>query len=256
MQSDVDICTDESKLVINRGPLNLRKDVRELALASVKYIMTDVNDIRKRYFSLGFHLSEMQHLKYYEDFGFDSLEEFCSVNIGLDKSAVSRCINVFRRFSKISYVHGNIIPSRLNCIGDKWKDYSYSQLCEMVSMSDDLCEKVSPDMSVKKIRELKKNRGVPVATSQPEKKESNILSVVDLSVLKGAAKMKKVSSVDSVGKIELSIYSSSGRCILDFSGDVLLTGDKDCVTKTMVVRLDSSSSSFFIDSLSGNVKEG
>lgn len=128
---------------------------KELALASHGYIAKDVRDIKTSYIRLGFHLRESQKNLYYEDFGFISLADYADANFGLDKSALSRCMKVFERFS---LRQGGVCKMFLD---DRYKDYSYSQLCEMVSMDGKQLEKVKPSMTVKEIRELKK-----VATSQ------------------------------------------------------------------------------------------
>ena len=68
--------------------LNLREE-RELARASVKYILTDMSDIRRSFIRLGFHLYEFERMHYYEDFGYTSIVEFAEKNLGLSKTQVS-----------------------------------------------------------------------------------------------------------------------------------------------------------------------
>lgn len=97
MQNDVSICTRDDDLDIKYGMIGFGEE-RELARASVRYILSDMNDIRKSFIRLGFHLSEMQDMKYYEDFGYCSLEEFAEVNLGMDKSNVYRYIRVYENF--------------------------------------------------------------------------------------------------------------------------------------------------------------
>ena len=89
MQNNITVATNEKDLNVTYGMINFHPE-REQARTSLKYILSDVNDIRKSYIRLGFHLHEFDRLKYYEDFGYATLAEFCEVNLGLDKSAVSR----------------------------------------------------------------------------------------------------------------------------------------------------------------------
>ena len=166
MQDNVDITTREDSLNVKYGMINFGVE-RDLARTSVKYIYTDLCDIRKNFIRLGFHLDEFERNEYYKDFGYASIAEFADVNLGMDKSAVSRYINVFR-FCAATQEGGS---KRLMYIDDKYKDYSFSQLSEMVSMPLDKVSKVKPDMSIKQIRELKK-AGKAVATSQPEKPDN------------------------------------------------------------------------------------
>ena len=107
---------------------------RELALGSLKYLYKDLTDIRKYYMRLGFHLAEFKHFEYYKDFGYSTLEAFCDINLGLDKGAVSRCINVFEQFNAstdVTYRNGVKTIGSCMDISERWKDYSYTQLCDV-----------------------------------------------------------------------------------------------------------------------------
>lgn len=202
MQSGVTLTTKEEELKIKYGPgvydCEFNHVSKEYALTSVKYILTDLNDIRRRYISLGFHLSEFRKNNYYLCFGYVRFEDFCEANFGLDKSAVSRCINVYRTFNasnSISYENGVKKIGAAIDLSEKWKDYSYSQLCEMVSMDEEQRSQVKPDMTIKQIREIKKQNVSQVATSQPEKfdfdKYSNKNGIVLQNYIKNLVPQKQ-----------------------------------------------------------------
>lgn len=127
------------------------KERYEQAVGHLKYLLVDVNDLKSRYISLGFHLDEFNRLRYYSTLGFNDIYDFAEANLGIERSAVSRCIAVFKNFSS---------PEDKMHIDKKYKDYSYSQLCEMVCMSEKDRKKVKPEMTVKQIRELKKQAKV------------------------------------------------------------------------------------------------
>lgn len=144
----------------------------EIALSSLKYIYTDLTDIKRSYFRLGFHLSEFDRYFYYQQFGFSSMEEMAIVNFGMDKSALSRCLNVYRRFCQKEFDSMGVLKTMKNYYDDRYNDFSYSQLVEMLPLKDDVIQKITPDMSVRQIRELKKKKqGSKVATSQPKNEE-------------------------------------------------------------------------------------
>ena len=126
------------------------EEVNELARASIGYIESDVMDIKKRYVTLGFHLYEMDQCRYYEDLGYENLYECIEANFAMDKSAVSRCIGVWKAFAAVD---GD--GSRKMWVDDRYKAFSYSQLTEMLPMSERDRYRISSDMSVKKIREVK-----------------------------------------------------------------------------------------------------
>ncbi len=221
MQFGVSISTKESDLNIVYGMYNLREE-SEFARASVKYIYTDLNAIQTNYFRLGFHLSEFESMEYYKDFGYLTFSEFVEANLSMDKSAASRCINVFREFCQKEYDCTGCLKRRSNHIDDKYEDYSYSQLCEMLPMSEDARKKVTPAMSVKQIREIKKVKNVSrekenvsqVATSQPEEKPKKDLSKV--VSLHGSARQSFVKSL-SVADLEeyhypaIYLFDSDGK---------------------------------------------
>lgn len=178
------IASNESDLEVIYGScLFTCEDPREAAFTSLKYLYSDLTDIRKYYIRLGFHLDEFARYNYYRDFHFATLEEFCDKNLGLDKSAVSRCINVYRTFNasnSIVYRDGFEIKGSSMELGNEWQDYSYTQLCEMLPLSPEQRKDISPEMSVKQIREYKKQLNtvkqsnpleepVPVASTQPKK---------------------------------------------------------------------------------------
>lgn len=237
MENNVTILTNEKDLNVTYGMINYHPE-REQARTSLKYILTDLNDIRGSYIRLGFHLHEFDRLKYYEDFGYTSLVEFCEVNLGLDKSAVSRCMSVFLNFAKIN---DNITRTRTMFLDDKYENFSYSQLCEMVSMSDDQRKLVKPEMTIKQIRELKKNvsqisAGVSqVATSQQGHKHYDAKKA---STLKGAALKQYIKSCSPLNHVRLELYDINGNYIsLDGITNCwvsLLSSNKD---GNLVVRL-------------------
>ena len=96
MQANVNICTRDFDIEVVRGTyivpnLNISED---MAISSVKYLYTDINDVRHHYFNLGFHLREFDRCKYYFCFGYSCTADFAAVNLGMDASAVSRCFSI------------------------------------------------------------------------------------------------------------------------------------------------------------------
>lgn len=159
LNTGISICTNEADIVIRQGP-NEIKEQRELALASMKYVLTDICDLKRSFFSLGFHLYEIAEMKYYEDFGYGSMLEFCEANFDMDKSSVSRCIHVYLHVCQRS---DDFTRTPLGFIKDQYAMYSYSQLCEMISMDKNMEKCVRPDMTIQEIRDLK--RSVPFSAS-------------------------------------------------------------------------------------------
>lgn len=129
--------------LINYG----NQEITDGAKSSYKYISDDIADIKKRYIALGFHLNEFDKNGYYLDFGYPDLDSFALANFNIDKKTLSRILSVYYRFSE---------PHKI-FVSQAYSEYSYSQLCEMVSLKDDELKNVNPQMTVRDIRDYKKS---------------------------------------------------------------------------------------------------
>lgn len=240
MQNGVTISTKESDLEVKYGMTHFMEE-SEGARTSLKHILIDMNDIRTSYIRLGFHLEEFKSNAYYYDFGFPSMEEFCAANLGMDKSAVSRCINVYRKFNGSNFTKyeagTKIIGSSME-LDERYKDYSYSQLCEMVSMDEEQRKQVTPDMTIKQIREVKKgnvSRDVSqVATSQPIKSKSEKFDYKKFLDYNGAVLHKYIKNLKPENGIALYVFDRDGKQVLTGRLVDLLSFDTD---KGIFIRL-------------------
>lgn len=140
-----EIKTKESNLTIN-----------DTARSYLNRIYDDLNDIRKSFIRLGFHLAEIEQCGYYKDAGYNDFYEFCEDNYSLSRSSVQRYILVWYKFAD----YDSNSNSRKMWISEKYDAFNFSQLVEMASMEHP--EKVKPEMTVKEIREYKKNLLRPV----------------------------------------------------------------------------------------------
>lgn len=230
-----DLTIKESDLRITYGPDYLGEEfVSELSLASVKYMYADLTDIRKYYIRLGFHLNEFDLNKGYLDFGYPTLEEFCNVNLGLDKSAVSRCINVYREFNAgddKEFIGKIVNHGCAMDLSDRWKNYSYTQLCEMLPLSPEDRKKVLPSMSCKEIREFKKklkdrkkksSNGAVASTQQEESGSGTVASTqpkkfdfIEFAPKSGIVAQNYIKSCTQLkSTIKLQVFDNRGRKIL------------------------------------------
>ena len=92
----------------------------------------------------------------------------CEKEFALDKSQVSRYMNIVDEFCNIYRPEGeeNLRPMLLL----QWQQYSFSQLSEMLSLSEEQRKEVAPSWSVRRIREYKKGlrKRCDVATEEKE----------------------------------------------------------------------------------------
>lgn len=136
-------------------------------------VLEDLAASKTNYFYLGVHLLDIWTTKTYGVHNFDVISnysaanffDYCSVNFKLDKSQVSRYMNIVSEFG-----------DKLIGFKEEWKPFSYSQLSEMLSLTPEQRKEVKPDWTIKRIREYKKElAGESVATSQPKEKVYKII---------------------------------------------------------------------------------
>ena len=209
---------DEKKLDIKYGLFSIRSE-REGAKGSFAYIMQDILDIKSNYIKLGFHLDEFKRFLYYEDFGYSDFYEFCSVNLKMDKTVVSRVLSVFYNFSACE---DNV---RKMWIDESYKEYNFSQLSEMLPLNIEQRKKVTPDMTVQQIRDYKR--------SLKSEKQNN----TDIAISQQSDEGKRVFS-DSFDSGLLASY------LADFLVDIM---DNFSSTKDFEIRNDSKNVFIEID---------
>ena len=139
-----------------------------------KYAATvrkDLEDSKQNFFWLGVHLIDLYTSNSYSSvvglrFNNDQLRNeygfkvpigagncyagfffaYCYDEFGLDKTQVSRLMNIVDEFG-----------DGLRGFKKNWNKFGYSQLCELLPLSDEERKLVKPDWTIKKIREYKKN---------------------------------------------------------------------------------------------------
>ena len=132
---------------------NLAKERTNLQSTTIK-IRDVIQGIAKDFLYIGFLLYEAQFFEYYLEGGYANVFEYAQAELGFKKSSVYNFIRVYDRFG------GDIKHYGPNYqITHNWSKYSYSQLCEMLSLSDRQLEAVTPEMTVKDIRLLKQGGG-------------------------------------------------------------------------------------------------
>ena len=218
----VSLTTNDADIEVVFGDFFKGREASEDAYHSLKYLYSDLTDIRKYYMRLGFHLQEFKNNEYYKDFGYLTLEEFCDVNLGLDKGAVSRCTNVYEQFNASHDVTCRAGVKTIGCamdLSERWEAYSYTQLCEMLPLSEEDRKKVTPDMTVREIRELKKNLkkngSNPVASTQPEEKEEKkLFDKKRYDDTRGIVRQNVVRNCDALNEnVIFNVFDKDGKLL-------------------------------------------
>lgn len=126
-------------------------DTRRLANMSYK-------DIKNGFVGFGYYLKIIHDEKLWQGNGYNSFNQFLDAEYGKDKSWASRCINLYDKFGV------PVEPGELPKLEEQYEAYNVSQLIEMLPMDDGLRERVTPNMPVKAIRDMKPKKEKKVAT--------------------------------------------------------------------------------------------
>ena len=97
--------------------------------------------------TIGYYLKHIRDNQLYLEGGYQSFGEYVRAECGLSESTASRHIARMEQFSE-----GGDSPK----LADQYADYSASQLQEMLYLTDEQRIQVTPEMTVKEIREVKK----------------------------------------------------------------------------------------------------
>lgn len=122
-------------------------------------IKESFNSMSENVVKIGFYLKHIRDLELYREGQYTSFGEFVKNEYGLSATSASRYMSINDRFS----VDGNS-PLLL----ENKKDFSKSQLQEMLYLTDEQVELVTPDMTVKEIRNMNKAVEIEIEAEQEE----------------------------------------------------------------------------------------
>lgn len=122
-------------------------------------IKLEITALSGSFVSIGFWLKEIKNRQLYKESGYENIWDFAKDNFGLSKSSASRFMAINDRFS----LNGNS-PILI----EKYKDLQLSKLSEMLTLTDEQIGTITPDTTVKQIRDMKPKK-------EPKKKKENNL---------------------------------------------------------------------------------
>lgn len=114
---------------------------------SINIIREELQKTKQSFIIIGWYLKHIKDRELYKADGYANIYDFADDKFHISQSNVSRFMKLCERFSV------NHDSPRLD---EKYESFAYSQLSEMLPMKPEEQEKVTPDMTVKQIRELKR----------------------------------------------------------------------------------------------------
>lgn len=150
--------------VMNLGNAGLF-DPKEMGYTdSLEIIKDESVKIQKSFVKIGWYLKHIKDDELYREGGYADINECAAAQLGYSQSTVSRFINICEKFSKD---HNS--PE----LDEKYSGFDRSQMIEMLPMESEQLEKVTSDMTVKQIREVKK-KSTP-KSDKPDNEEESVL---------------------------------------------------------------------------------
>lgn len=113
---------------------------------SLDIIKDESIKIQTSFVKIGWYLKHIQKNELYREDGYANIYECAKDQFGYSQSTVSRFINICEKFSK-----NHNSPE----LDDRYAGFDKSQMIEMLPMDPEQLEKVTPDMTVKQIRDIK-----------------------------------------------------------------------------------------------------
>lgn len=120
---------------------------------SVEIIREELLKTKKSFIKIGWYLKHIQKCNLYSEDGYQNIYDFAFDKFNLTQPTATRFMQVCEEFSK-----DHDSPE----LDDKYTDYSVSQLFEMLPMTEEQKEKVTPATTVRQMRQIKKNDQVKV----------------------------------------------------------------------------------------------
>lgn len=104
-------------------------------------------NMKMNFIAAGYYMKYIRDHELFREGGYGSIWEFAEDNYGIRKSTASRWMTMNDKFSQ-----GGNSP----ILAEEYRDFEKSQLQEMLYLDDKQMETVTPDMTVKEIREVRK----------------------------------------------------------------------------------------------------
>lgn len=137
-----------------------------------RIIRANLNTMSRSFIAVGFYLKHIRDNGLYQEDGYHDIWEFAADQYGIQRSTASRWMAMNDRFS----VGGNS-PVLL----EKYRDFGKSQLQEMLYLPEEKLSEATPDMTVKEIRELRREE--PEVEEESEEEPISISEEEPVSIL-------------------------------------------------------------------------
>lgn len=136
-----------------KAPVRENMQNETLAQAFVRYVHEDLLQIKQPHFDIAFRLHEAKRLNYPEELGYKDIYELAEMEFGFKRSSTAAYIAVCEEFMKSDK---NFIDYQMQ-VNHLWTAFSFSQLVELLPMDYYDRRNITPNMTIKQIREWRRD---------------------------------------------------------------------------------------------------
>lgn len=144
-------------------------------------IRNRLQESKENFVVIGYRLKQIRDTEAYRQEGYGSVTEFAQAEYGLTPTYTSRFMKINDKYS----VGGNSME-----LEEEYRGYSYSVLCEMLTLDDVQMEQVVPGMTVREIREIK----------QEERQQEEVLELDDEEPEENRESMAENRMCEDIGR--------------------------------------------------------
>lgn len=138
-----------------------------------------LDHMKKNFIAAGYYMKYIRDHELFREDGYESIWEFAEDNYGIKKSTASRWMSMNDKFSQ-----GGNSP----VLAEEFRDFEKSQLQEMLYLDDKQIETVTPDMTVKEIREVRKPAEPERKLKKPDQTDREYLNAAAKKLIKSLRK--------------------------------------------------------------------
>ena len=116
------------------------------------FIRTNLESAARSFIAIGYYLKLIRAGELYREEGHESIWDFAQAEYGISKSTASRYMSMNDRFA---------LDGNSPIVDQKYKGFEKSKLQEMLSLTDEQLEQVTPEMKVQEIRAMRQPKEIP-----------------------------------------------------------------------------------------------
>ena len=116
------------------------------------FIRTNIESAARSFIAIGYYLKLIRDGELYREEGHENIWDFAMAEYGISKSTASRYMSMNDRFA---------LDGNSPIVDQKYKDFEKSKLQEMLSLTDEQLEQVTPEMKVQEIRSMRQPKEIP-----------------------------------------------------------------------------------------------